>query len=1355
MNGEIPLLRILGSMWFAAVLLVLVLAAMACATVFEATHGTERALADFYAADWFAWLLGLLAVNVLAAMLVRFPFSRRQIGFVLTHVSILVVLGGALVTKAIGIDGQVGIAEGETVEDITLPGQPVLAVINRRDQCQAVAELEPSVFNGFHAADSPRAEALVLGNLRIEVSRYLPDSEFSREVVDDNPHEQPAIQISLSASGSGNPDWVFANQVTQVGATEVALRMVPTTEELLRLVNDPSAGQLDSKGTVRIEHKGETFDIPLEQCTDQAAVVGETGYTVRVLRYLPHATVGAGGRITNASPQPVNPYIEAELVGPDGTEQRRSFANFPDFGAMHGSKDANGRDLKLVFVAAANTSPASPVEVLSGPDGEMYVRFNRVGKAPVCEKLTVGTPVDAPWPGHKFTVLRRLEHANLHEVARVVEPARETRIPAVLLKLTTDDHTNEMWVRKHRPETVHIDGVPYEISFNSKVLPLTFKLTLNQFHMDMYPGTHSPLTYESHVAIRDLDTGNTLNRVVSMNQPVQHGGFSFYQSSYIKDRDGYISILSVSRDPGQPIVYAGYIGMIVGMVWVLVQRMKRRRVTPTAETSEAENRKPETESGPTRQTGATGFSPYGGAQKGRATGFSPCGRAQKGRATGFSPCGRAQERGAASLARVQRSNLNARRRATTHWDGLLTATRLGTRASSLFRRFAVSSFRRFVVSLFRRFAVSPFRRFGVSPFRRFGVSPFRRFGVSPFRRFDVSTFLMLSLVTVGLAAPPPAKAEARLPQSLDLTIVRAVPIQHDGRWMPLDTVARDLVEQVTGNAFHQGNDPVALLLAWTFDPQAWMDEPLITIKNAELRAKLKLSSSQTVYSYTQLVENRHFMSLVDGLARIPRDRKMNPLESKVSDISHRLGILHDVLNNQAIRLIPDPTEANAAWRPISMTAPDPTTDDESAAEDTAPEGDLLRIAWLALGKSFLEDDATRFATASRRLTEVLAALPAAYRPDPKLIETELHYNQLAPFTLAWKITALGALLGAAAMLVRRRWFDGVALVTLFAGFAVLTYGLSLRWQIAGRLPTSNMYESLLILSWGMGLFAMVAILVFPHRLVPLTASVMAALSLCLADILPLDAYIRPIVPVLRDTFWMATHVPVIMVSYSVLALGVLIAHVQVAVMAVAPRRRELIDTIDSLHYWYIHVGSILLWVGIVTGSMWAMASWGRYWGWDPKEVWSLVALLGYLTILHVRINREKVPAWAYVVAVLLAFGVFVMVLPALLPITGVEALVIGGAILAMAFLVLARGKFATALKSILCFWLIIMAYVGVNFVLGMGLHSYGFGKGAVVRYLFVIGGIDLLLMAICAAAYLLRRRESAPPAAGFPVVVSG
>ncbi len=160
----------------------------------------------------------------------------------------------------------------------------------------------------------------------------------------------------------------------------------------------------------------------------------------------------------------------------------------------------------------------------------------------------------------------------------------------------------------------------------------------------------------------------------------------------------------------------------------------------------------------------------------------------------------------------------------------------------------------------------------------------------------------------------------------------------------------------------------------------------------------------------------------------------------------------------------------------------------------------------------------------------------------------------------------------------------------------MSWGIWMRWEVAGRIPASNMYESLLFLGWGVGAFAVIATVLLRNRIVVLNAAAGAALTMALTDLLPIDRFIHPMPPVLSGTYWLAIHVPIIMVGYAVLALGMVVAHMQIGVEAFAPARRSVALKMAELQYFYIHIGSILLVAGILTGSMWAASSWGRYWG---------------------------------------------------------------------------------------------------------------------------------------------------------------
>jgi len=1173
-SGPGALLHAVGSLWFAAVLLMLSLIAMACATVYESAHGAQQALISFYYSDWFLLLMYLLGVNILASLLARMPFSRKQVGFVVTHVSLLITFSGALITKCCAVNGQVGLTEGQTINRFAVNGE-MIEVLNQHSGDRSMLDLEDALSDLDSPTDLRDVPSLTLDELRVEVVRYLPDSDMRRRVHDDNPHAQPAIEASFSDTGLDDPTWLLAGQTMRISSVPVSFRPIDDPEALTRLLNPRAESESNSKGTIKIEYEGHTYEFSVEEAFDKPMPLGDAGYAARVLSYLPHAIVGADNKIVSASNKRVNPYVEVEIVGPGVSETRKAFARFPDFQAMHG--ETRIKDLKLAFIADSDDTAATPIEVLGGPDGELYARFSSGAGVPAVSKLEVGEVIDTPWPNKRFAVLRRYANARQEWTLEPVEPAREAPTPAVLLKCTAGQDRQEVWIQKYQIQAAALNATSYEMSYQNLSMPLGFTVTLDKFSIGTYPGTRRPRSFESHVTVSNPSTGRSQSQVISMNHPAEFGGYTLFQSSYDTRHERPASFLSVSRDPGQPVIFAGYIGVMLGMLIVLITRLpKRQREVPAS----------------------------------------------------------------------------------------------------------IAAAKSMVVPL---------------------------------------------VLLVGAATA----SAADLPTSLDMTVLRATPTQHDGRWPPLDTTARDLVESVTGDAIYQGRDPVTVLLAWTFDSSIWEKEPLIEISNAELRAELRLSGSQTVFSYAELVAHDHLHDLVKDLSMRGSGGKLNPLEDKVGDINQKLIKLQNIFNENVIRMIPHPDKVGGAWRVIAPS------------QGTAPPhgGDAVQAAWAGIRQAFLADDAPAFTEESRKLRAALRALPAVHRPDERIIDTELRYNRLRPYRTAWIVMAIGAVLAAAALLIRNKLFDGLVIVVMLAGFAILTYGLALRWQIAGRIPAANMFESLLFLSWGMGAFAIVAMFVQRQRVVPLTASFMGALSLFLADVLPMDGFIRPIPPVLLDTIWMSIHVPIIMVSYSILALAMLIAHVQMFVMAAAPNKRELAQSIDTMHYFYVFAGSILLAAGIITGSMWAASSWGRYWGWDPKEVWSLIAFLGYMTILHVRVGHERVRWWMYVCAAILGAALFVIVSPKLAPLSPMKLAGLASAAAATCVFVLARGPFAAALKSIVAFWLILMTYLGVNYVLGTGLHSYGFGAGAVAGKMLVIGGIDLALMTLCSVVYLTRRVE--------------
>jgi ABC-type transport system involved in cytochrome c biogenesis permease subunit len=212
-----------------------------------------------------------------------------------------------------------------------------------------------------------------------------------------------------------------------------------------------------------------------------------------------------------------------------------------------------------------------------------------------------------------------------------------------------------------------------------------------------------------------------------------------------------------------------------------------------------------------------------------------------------------------------------------------------------------------------------------------------------------------------------------------------------------------------------------------------------------------------------------------------------------------------------------------------------------------------------------------------------------------------------------------------------------------------------------------MYESVIWVAWGTMLFAFFFEAKQRARFILMAGAIVATFCNIVADKVPhiLDSSLQPLEPVLRSNLWLTVHVLTITISYSAFFLAWAIGNMG---LAYAVRGETMtnprVESMAVAIYRCMQVGVVLLAAGIILGGVWADYSWGRFWGWDPKETWALIALLGYIAILHARLT-----GWVRNLGMLV--------------------------------------------WSVIAFNLVIMAWYGVNYVLGAGLHSYGFGAGGV------------------------------------------
>lgn len=568
-------LRVVGSLWFATALLLILMLAMGSATIFETTHGLDQTRAFFYHSPWFKGLLALFALNILAAMLLRLPFKRRQLPFVSAHIGLLIILAGALCTDMIGLDGKLVLMEGETGSYFTTYND-TLGLHPKGTQKGSTLVVEEYVGGVYKPVELSGVARLSTDDITVRALRYMPDFAWKKEMGNESPTPNLALQVVLDAGKDEKPIWITAGSSKILGSVFATVTEYKDNNELDKAVAAVKARNRESRVTIVVA--GKTYAYPISACLNKDVGIDKTGYTLKVLRYLPHAVMGENNEALNVSDQPVNPAVEVSISGNGKEEVRLVFAKFPDIiSTLSGDGLA---DIKVGFITTEETdTPKShaPIEIMVGPKRNMIVRFAWQGAKESTQALSVGTPLQTPFPGKKLTVLQYFDNAKEVVKEYTPDPVRKNPQPALEVEITTPESSKKMWLQKYHSIVVQGKKGAYDLSYQDQPNKLDFNIKLKSFHVGYYPGGMRPRTFESSVIFEDPETGITSNQLISMNHPGSYKGYTFYQSSYNTSKAGTASILSVSKDPGLLIVYLGYFLTVGGMLWLLIERMLREK----------------------------------------------------------------------------------------------------------------------------------------------------------------------------------------------------------------------------------------------------------------------------------------------------------------------------------------------------------------------------------------------------------------------------------------------------------------------------------------------------------------------------------------------------------------------------------------------------------------------------------------------------------------------------------------------------------------------------------------------------------------------------------------------------------
>jgi ABC-type transport system involved in cytochrome c biogenesis permease subunit len=476
------------------------------------------------------------------------------------------------------------------------------------------------------------------------------------------------------------------------------------------------------------------------------------------------------------------------------------------------------------------------------------------------------------------------------------------------------------------------------------------------------------------------------------------------------------------------------------------------------------------------------------------------------------------------------------------------------------------------------------------------------------RSTPMNPVLPFFLFALSLLAITPACAKG-----LDFKVLSLIPMQEGGRVKPLDTFSRETARFVTGKESFEGRVPMDLLLSWVASPEDWMVKDFLLVENLGMRKDLGIPKDQKRVSPKLLLTHEGFMSFA-RLAYAKREKKdaLDPKEKEALALYGRLKRFQDIQSAEALTLVPVADPHTQKWTSLGELQ-------HAYHRDGArmPEAALKVLFGFAQTlRAYTEGNANGFQLESLNFSGLLGQLGGSDHPSVSRMGWEARFNAWKPFRWAWILSLTAGILTAFSFMSRRPVLSGglyrAAYCAFILGFLTSLVGFILRCAIAGRPPVTNMYESLIWVTFVMVALALAFERVFRNRMITLAASLLAWVGFVLADNVPtvLDPAITPIEPVLRSNFWLTIHVLTITSSYAAFLLALGVAHVSLWFLWSRPGDAAVRKPFIQLGYRVVQVGVVLLAAGTILGGVWANYSWGRFWGWDPKETWALIALLG-------------------------------------------------------------------------------------------------------------------------------------------------
>ena len=507
-----------------------------------------------------------------------------------------------------------------------------------------------------------------------------------------------------------------------------------------------------------------------------------------------------------------------------------------------------------------------------------------------------------------------------------------------------------------------------------------------------------------------------------------------------------------------------------------------------------------------------------------------------------------------------------------------------------------------------------------------------------------------------------------------------------GRIKPLDTLAMDMVHKLLRKDDFKGMNHVEIFLGMMMYYDYFQHIKMFPTSSEELREKLGTPKDEKYVSFADAYDANGQYKLKDYIdaAYQSNPAHRTKFQKDLIKFDERMGIAYYMYTAQMFLVFPDITGKTTGFLSpgIAMASFD--------KENTLKIQDLLQKYFEGVDKGLKENnwqDADKYLGL---ISEFQRTNGAHLIPAESRISVEIMMNKYNPFK---NLTYLYVLLGIVMFIfvitaiIKNKPVNSTA-GRIFTGITILvvvlhTAALICRWYIAGHAPWSNAYESMIYIAWA---GALAGLLFFQRSLLAIAATnFVAGITLFVANLGFMDPQIGTLVPVLKS-YWLNIHVSVITASYSFFGLCFVLGIISMVLFILrSPKRAHIDQSIVNVHC--INEISMLFGLGLLTigtflGGVWANESWGRYWGWDPKETWSLITVIAYTIILHARLVKKL------------------------------------------------NNPYIFSVLSTLGFYTVMMTYFGVNYYLA-GMHSYASGEPIPIpTFLYVMVGLHIVLIAV-------------------------